>query len=42
MKKYGPRAFQRRVGRIHTIPGHDFRLQYTAVQKLGNPYRVLT
>ena len=28
MEKYGLRAFQRRIGRIHTISGHDFRSLY--------------
>ena len=32
MEKYGLRAFQRRIGRIHTISGHDFRRLYTSIQ----------
>jgi len=34
IKKYGLWAFQRRIGRIHTIPGHNFRLLYTFVTNL--------
>ena len=33
IEKYGLRAFQRRIGRIHTISGHDFRSLYTSIQK---------
>ena len=32
IEKYGPKAFQRRIGRIHTISRHDFRSLYTSVQ----------
>ena len=32
IEKYGLRAFQRRIGRIHTISGHDFRRLYTSIQ----------
>ena len=32
IEKYGLRAFQRRIGRIHTSPGHDFRRLYTSIQ----------
>ena len=32
IEKCGLRAFQRRIGRIHTISGHDFRRLYTSIQ----------
>ena len=32
IEKYGLRAFQRRIERIHTIFGHDFRRLYTSIQ----------
>ena len=32
VEKYGLRAFQRRIGRIHTSSGHDFRRLYTSIQ----------
>ena len=31
-KKYGLRAFQRRIGRIHTNDGYDFRVLYTSIE----------
>ena len=37
VEKYGLMVFQRRVGRIHTIPGHDSIYLYTAIIKLRNP-----
>ena len=30
--KYGLKAFQRRIERIHKISGHDFRRLYTSIQ----------
>ena len=32
IEKYGLRAFQHRIGRIHTISGHDFKRLYTSIQ----------
>jgi len=32
IEKCGLRAFQRRIGRIHTMLGHDFRRLYTSIQ----------
>ena len=32
IEKYGLTAFQRRIGRIHTISGHDFILLYMSIQ----------
>ena len=32
IEKYGLGAFQRRIGCIHTMSGHDFRRLYTCIQ----------
>ena len=42
IEKYGLRAFQRRIARIHTIYGHDFRglvyiRPYKPFEKVRNP-----
>ena len=42
IEKYGLRAFQRRIGRIHTISGHDFRRLYTSIQNRLKSAELLT
>ena len=42
MEKYGLRAFQRRIGRIHRISGHDFTRLYTSIQTLLKSAEPLT